>query len=118
MKMISVFIALFLLVETPSAKEQLECFVGPVAYTLANQNWRVSSCSDRRSMVFVTREGNPAHPFVFIVQRSDEQSRIRGQGNAPQEHTSAALEALQELTEAQFDLIVEATRQPEAESDP
>lgn len=91
------------------AAEPLKCHVGPIQIELAGGKWQVTSCDDGRSLVFVTMKDNPAMPFVFIVQRNGETSKINGEGNGSKEYTSAAFEELKAMTETHFNELVQAT---------
>ena len=92
-----------------SLAEPLNCDVGPVIRELGGTQWQVTSCSDNRSLVFVTAAGNPAMPFVFMVLRTDEPTKINGEGNGSKEHSAAAYDSLKMMTEHEFDALVEAT---------
>lgn len=93
------------------AAESLTCDVGPIHVELGGGKWQVISCTDGRSLVFATMKGNPAMPFVFIVQRKEEESAISGEGNGSKEHSSAAFDELKKMTEAHFDELVRATKE-------
>jgi hypothetical protein len=60
---------------------------------------------------------NPAMPFVFIVQRDGETSKINGEGNGPKEYSSAAFKELETMTESGFDELVRATQLEDSEDD-
>lgn len=94
----------------PVEAEPLQCNVGPIIESLGGTKWQVTSCSDGRSLVFATMKGNPAMPFVFIVQRDEEAAKISGEGNGSKEHSAAAFDELKEMTAAQFDDLVQATK--------
>ena len=92
------------------AAEPMKCLVGPITIELGGGKWQVTSCDDGRSLVLATMKGNPAMPFVFIVQRNSEGSKISGEGNGSKEHSAAALGELRGLSEAQLDGLVQATK--------
>ena len=110
MKVQVVAVLVGLLVSASTLAQDLECSVGPIGTELGGMEWQVTSCNDGRSLVFVTVEGNPAWPFVFIVYRNVDRSRIVGEGNGSKEHSAAALEDLDAMTERQFDELVQATK--------
>ena len=110
------FFLVFLIWPSITSAESMECDVGPVIRELGGTRWQVTSCSDGRSLVFVTVAGNPAMPFVFIVQRTDEPSKISGEGNGSEEHSAAAFESLRMMKEVDFDALVEATKAVNDES--
>ena len=90
--------------------EPLQCNVRPIVEILGGAEWQVTSCSDGRSLVFATMKGNPAMPFVFIVQRAKETAKISGEGNGSKEHSAAAYEELRAMTSEQFDELAQATK--------
>jgi hypothetical protein len=92
-----------------AASEPMQCNIGAVIKTVGGTEWQVSSCSDGWSLVFATMAGNPAMPFVFIVQRDGETAKISGEGNGSKEHSAAAYDELKNMTAAQFDELVQAT---------
>jgi hypothetical protein len=97
-----------------SAAEPLQCNVGPIEHKLGGTMWQVTSCDDGHSLVFATMAGNPAMPFVFIIQRGGETPQISGEGNGSKKHSAAAFEELKSMTEAEFDELVEATKRVDA----
>ena len=94
---------------TWATAEPLRCDVGPITRILGGTQWQVTSCNDGYSLVFATVNGNPAMPFVFIVQRAEGTAKISGEGNGSKEHSAAAYEELASLTATQFDELVQAT---------
>lgn len=90
--------------------ESMRCDVGPVSKNMGGAMWNVLSCSDGRSLVFVTAEGNPAMPFYFMVQRSDESAKIVGEGTGSKEHSAIAYEQIKKMTATDFDELVQATK--------
>jgi hypothetical protein len=101
---------LMLVLSTSASAEPLQCNVGPIVEILGGSEWQVTSCSDDRSLVFATVKGNPAMPFVFIVQRTEETAKISGEGNGSKEYSAAAYEELKAMTAEQFDELVRATK--------
>ena len=96
------------------AAQPMQCTIGPIVESLGGTQWQVSSCDDGRSLVFATMAGNPAMPFVFFVQRSEDPPRISGEGKGSKEHSAAAFDALQKMTATQFDKLVQATKDANA----
>ncbi len=91
---------------TANAAEPMACNTGPVNTELGGTTWQLSSCSDGRSLVFATAEGNPAMPFVFVIQRGGGKTRIAGEGNGDKTYTAAAFEHLKTMSEDGFDELV------------
>lgn len=107
----SIIVAMFILtIGASAAAEPLQCSVGPIVKNLGGTDWQVTSCNDGRSLVFATMAGNPAMPFYFVVQRDKESAKISGEGNGSKEHSAAAFDDLKKLTAAQFDELVQATK--------
>jgi len=92
------------------AAEPMKCHVGPITIELGGGTWQVTSCDDGRSLVLATMKGNPSMPFVFIVKRNDQGSKIAGEGNGSKEHSATAFGELKALSEAQLDDLVQATK--------
>ena len=89
----------------------MQCNVGPVARELGGSNWTVLSCSDGRSMVVVSAQGNPAGPFVFFLKpRPDGGYAISGEGNGDKAASDAALEALTHYTPDDFAALLAETK--------
>lgn len=89
----------------------VQCNVGPVARELGGSDWMVLSCSDGRSMVMVSAQGNPAGPFVFFLKPlPDGAYAISGEGNGDKAASDAALEVLTHYTTADFAALLAATK--------
>ncbi len=102
---------IFLLsLSVPALAEPKQCNVGPVDRIVGGAEWIVLSCSDGRSLVFVTAKGNPAAPFYFMVQRDEESPKIVGEGNGSKEYSAAAYEETKKMTATEFDDLVQATK--------
>ena len=101
---------LLLSLAAPVLAEPMECNVGPVARHVGGTEWNVLSCSDGRSLVFVTAKGNPAMPFYFMVQRDEESPKIAGEGNGSKKYSAAAYEEIKKMTTTEFDELVQATK--------
>ena len=100
---------LILAFSASSTAEPLQCNVGPIVKNIGGSEWQVTSCNDGRSLVFATMAGNPAMPFVFIVQRDKETAKIHGEGNGSKEYSAATFDEIRKMTAAQFDELVQAT---------
>ena len=108
----SPFLTILLLSLGVSASaEPMQCDVGPVARNVGGAEWNVLSCSDGRSLVFVTANGNPAMPFYFMVQRGEESPKIVGEGSGSKEYSAAAYEEIKKMTAVEFDNLVNATKE-------
>lgn len=89
----------------------MQCNVGPVASKLGGSDWMVLSCSDGRSMVVVSAQGNPAGPFVFFLKPlTDGGYTINGEGNGDKTVSDAALETLTHYTSADFAALLAQTK--------
>lgn len=89
----------------------MQCDAGPVARELGGSDWMVLSCSDGRSMVVVSAQGNPAGPFVFFLKPlPDGAYAISGEGNGDKAASDAALEALTRYTTADLAALLAATK--------
>jgi len=108
---VSLLATLFLSLGVSASAEPMRCDVGPVVKSLGGAEWNVLSCSDGRSLVFVTAEGNPAMPFYFMVQRDEESPKIVGEGNGSEEYSAAAYDEIKKMTAIEFDDLVQATKE-------
>jgi hypothetical protein len=79
------------------ARPRLECSIGPVERTFGGTAWVVYACSDQRSVVVVSKQDNPASPFVFILSPDHGHYRIYGEGNGSKAASDAALADLKAL---------------------
>ncbi len=92
----------------PSLKrEPLQCDRGPLYRTYGGSDWIVYSCSDGASIVVVTRQGNPAHPFYFMLTIKDGKHQLHGEGNGARDVTAAAFEDLRRLTPEDIVALIE-----------
>jgi hypothetical protein len=86
-------LCLLLAAATPAfAGEQpgLECYLGPVDRVLGGGHWNVYACDDGKHLVIVTVAGNPAAPFVFELQFTDDGIVVSGEGTGDKTASDAA----------------------------
>ena len=76
----------------------LDCQVGPLNKTYGGSPWLVYSCSDGRSLVFVSAPGSPAMPFIFTMLVGQKDFRLHGEGTGNKQATDAAYRELSVLT--------------------
>ncbi len=104
-------LVLALIGQEPSAhSEQLQCDVGPVTKAYGGSEWLVYSCSDQRSLVFVSAPGSPAMPFYFLSSPTPEGYAVVGEGNGAREATRPAYEALSRITDGEREALLNETR--------
>lgn len=117
----SIFTPLFGLVLLTSAVQQdqvvasepLQCMAGPINRSFGGTEWLTYGCADHRTLIVVSAAGNPAIPFVFILSKTDEGVRIKGEGNGDQRATAPAFEDLKKVSpEALEHMIREAEAHP------
>jgi hypothetical protein len=86
--------------------QKLNCDVGPIIKKFGGSEWLVYSCGDSQNIIFVTAQGSPAMPFVFIRANG----KLRGEGNGKKEYTDPAYSELKQLTSAQVEKLIEETK--------
>jgi hypothetical protein len=77
----------------------LSCNIGPVTKSYGGGQWLVYGCSDGKSVVLVTPQGNPGFPFVFSFLYTDESMTLHGEGTGNKQATDAAFKELQALSQ-------------------
>jgi len=92
----------------PKAPES--CATGPVIKTYGGTKWLVASCSDGRSLVFLTQEGSKAAPFEFDLTYTGDGYDLTGHGAGERKFTDAAYAELQKLTGPAVRALVEETQ--------
>ena len=104
-----VFTVAFGLQNAEAQPGPMACEVGPVTRTYGQSDWLVYSCTDERSLVFVSAPGNPAMPFVFISTPNADGYRLYGEGSGSEDATRPAYEDLARMTEAERDALLTET---------
>jgi len=87
------------------AKPQMACKIGPIEKTYGSTQWKIYSCDDHKSLVFVSAPGSPASPFYFL--RSPE--GVSGEGTGSKQATDAAYAEIAKLTTADAGALIQAT---------
>jgi hypothetical protein len=77
----------------------LSCNIGPVTRSYGGGQWLVYGCSDGKSVVLVTAQGNPGFPFVFSFLYTSKGMTLYGEGNGDKKATDAAFKELQPLSQ-------------------
>lgn len=80
--------------------EPIKCKVGPIDHRFGGTEWQVYACDDGRSLLAVTKDGNPAAPFHFIIAATEKGHELYGEGSGDKAASDAAYAALQKLDEA------------------
>jgi len=90
-------------------KPQLACERGPLTKTYGKSQWLVYSCSDERTLVFISAPGSPAFPFYFSYFPEKGRYRLAGEGTGDKAATAAANRELEALTPAAIGALIRAT---------
>jgi hypothetical protein len=96
-----------------SAKgNNLDCSIGALSQTYGGSEWVVHACSDGKSVVIVSDEGNPANPFVFFIIWTEEDFTLYGEGTGEKSSTKPAFDELSSLLSDEFvqNLYTEVTK--------
>ncbi len=91
------------------AENSMNCETGPIERTVGLSVWTVYSCSDKQSLIFVTKADNPAHPFFFIISPKDGKYQLYGEGTGSKEATKKVYEELKAYKLAKISQIIAAT---------
>jgi hypothetical protein len=88
----------------------LNCEVGPLHRTYGQTEWLVYACSDARSAVIVSAEGNPALPFYFIFYvKPSGDMQLHGEGTGKKSATQAAFDEIKDFTRTNIaELVAQA----------
>ena len=97
----------------------LDCNRGPLHRTFGATPWLVYACSDARSVVVMSDEGNPAMPFYFILYvKPDGEMKLYGEGTGKQSATQAAFDELEKLTQDDVAALVDEVTRTNQTPDP
>lgn len=83
-------------------KPKLNCDRGGDIRRYGGTEWMVYGCSDSKTLVFVTAQGNPATPFYFILIPQDGSYQLYGEGTGEKRLTDAAYAEIRALTLTQI----------------
>jgi hypothetical protein len=72
----------------------LQCKTGPAVRSVAGADWLVYACGDGRSVVLMTQEGHPSHPYYFMIMAGNGVPRVIGEGWDRAQATNAAWDEL------------------------
>ena len=92
------------------APSPMKCETGPLYRQFGGTDWTVYSCDDEHSMVVISRAGNPASPFYFILTPKSGAYAIHGEGNGSRMASDAAGDDLSRLTQADFAKMLAETK--------
>lgn len=96
--------------------QKLDCKTGPIIKQLGGTWWYVFSCSDEKSMIFVSDKRNPAFPFIFFALAKDDRYELRGEGTGEKDKAAPAFADLEAMTAEQlFAWVDEARNIPNAQ---
>lgn len=88
----------------------MKCETGPVYRQFGGTDWIVYSCADEHSIVVISRTGNPASPFFFILTPKSGTYVIHGEGNGSKAASDAAGDDLSRLTQADLAKLLADTK--------
>jgi hypothetical protein len=91
-------------------KPQLACERGPVNKTYGKSQWLVYSCSDERTLVFISAPGSPAFPSYFSYFPEKGGYRLAGEGTGAKAATAAAHKELEALKPTEISALIRETR--------
>ncbi|MBI3675380.1 MAG: hypothetical protein HY243_02030 [Proteobacteria bacterium] len=83
----------------------MDCKIGPVEKNFGATQWLVYSCSDGKSLLFVSAANSPASPFYFSLTPE----RLFGEGTGDKDATDRAYADIEKLNEADVSALVQAT---------
>ncbi len=90
-------------------KEPMKCDIGPIKKEYGKTNWLVYSCADKKSLVIVTDQGNPAMPFYFMYHPVGDSYKLYGEGTGNKIYTKAAFEEIKRISLGDIKKIVVQT---------
>jgi hypothetical protein len=109
MKASAIAVGILLATTAAEAAPELRCETGPVSKMLGGTDWLVYSCDDRRSMLVVSADKNPARPFYFLLTPLANSYHVAGEGNGNKQASDAAGDELSRMTAADFAKLLAAT---------
>ncbi|MFC3578839.1 hypothetical protein [Sphingomonas hylomeconis] len=75
----------------------MKCEIGGIDRRFGSTEWIVYACDDGGSFVVVSKPGNPASPFYFIISRKPDGYGISGEGSGSKTASAAARDELAAL---------------------
>lgn len=76
---------------TPLTRHSGADSIGSLNKTYGGTNWLVHAYDDRKSIVIVLDEKNPASPFLFFIFKQDNEYTLYGEGNRDKKVYKASL---------------------------
>jgi len=92
-----------------AAEPTLDCKIGPIDKTFGGSHWLVYSCSDGKTLVFVTAPNSPAFPFYFELSPE----KLGGEGTGDKKSTDAAYTDISKLSNGDVAVLLQETRAAE-----
>ncbi len=90
---------------------ELNCEIGPLKKLYGGNPWLVYACSDNRSAVVVSDQGNPAMPFYFIFYvKPTGEMRLYGEGTGAKSATKPAFDELSKLDQSGVAALIAEAR--------
>jgi hypothetical protein len=96
--------------EAASGHPAQRCATGPVTKTYGGSPWLVYSCSDGKTLVFVSPPGSPSSPFYFELGPTDGGYHLYGEGTGNKTATDAAAHDLSALAPDRIAGLIAETR--------
>ena len=96
--------------QIPAKPSPMKCETGPASRRFGGANWSIYSCDDKRSMVVVTSEGNPAAPFYFLLTPKAGGYAVNGEGTGDKRASDAAGDDISRLTPTELANLLAATK--------
>jgi hypothetical protein len=97
---------------TPAISSPMKCETGPAKRSFGGTAWLVYSCTDGASMVVVSDTGNPAMPFVFVLNNRAGGYTISGEGTGDKRASDAAGDVLAHMSATEFGTLLAETKRP------
>jgi len=95
--------------------EQRRCDIGPLKKAYGRTNWLVYSCSDEKTLIFVSDAGSPVMPFVFALILRGDEYELSGEGaTSRRDLTGAAFDEIKILSKLEIDKMINLTKKIKA----
>jgi len=92
------------------AEEPLQCNNGPVTKFIGDGDWAIFSCSDNKTVVLYTKQGNPAAEFYFMFYIKNGRYELYGEGTGDRKRTEKVRDILITYSAAQINNLILQTR--------
>jgi hypothetical protein len=109
MKAAATAIGILIVATSAGAAPKLRCETGPIIRMFGGTEWLVYSCDDRRSMVVVSAQKNPAAPFYFLLTPVAGGYHVDGEGNGSKQASDAAGDELSRMSRGDFEKLLSDT---------